>query len=94
MTEQRCPACEAVIELTDECYECLLAKHNAQRSGMEPRTKCKHGHPWTEENTRLKLHKGKHVRECKTCDRDRYQKYYQTKGHLAKKERYAESKQG
>jgi hypothetical protein len=93
MTELRCPDCEALMERIDECYECLLAQSSANKSGTYVRTKCKHGHPWTEENTVLKLHRGTHVRECRTCHIEQARKFYRSKGHLIKKEKYAKSKQ-
>jgi hypothetical protein len=93
MSERRCQACEAPVELTDECYECLIAKHNARETSNIFRVTCKNGHPFTEENTRFILRKRKYYRKCRTCDREQYQKYYQTKGHLIRKERHDKSKQ-
>jgi hypothetical protein len=93
MIERRCEACEAIMHLDDECDECLVFKSNADKNGQSVRTRCKHGHPWTEENTVLKLHRGTHVRECRKCHIEQARKYYRSKGHLIKRERYAKSKQ-
>ena len=92
MTERRCEACEALIHLDDECNECLLFTHNAAKSKPSTRTRCKHGHIWTEENTRWKLNKGKYSRQCRECEREQTNNYYKIRGHILKKEKYAESK--
>lgn len=41
------------------------------------RTHCKQGHEWSAENTRLRRHAdGRTTRECRQCDRDRYERLY------------------
>ena len=58
MTEDRCPACEALMtEL--ECYDCLTADRAAAsanaiaRHQFKRKSHCSNGHAFTEENTRI-----------------------------------------
>lgn len=58
MTEDRCPACEALMtEL--ECYDCLTsdrasASANAiQRNQFKKKSHCSNGHAFTPKNTRI-----------------------------------------
>ncbi len=43
---------------------------NALKPPRMPRDRCKRGHLYTEENTRIKIRDGKRKRECRACDRE------------------------
>ena len=75
MTEHRCPKCEAVMELADECYECISLGNTPMKDGRIPikrqtLTHCKDGHLFTEDNTYWRKRKDrptKASRICKIC---------------------------
>ena len=75
MTEHRCPQCEAVMELADECHECVALGNTPMKNGRIPikrqtLTHCKDGHLFTEENTywRKRVDRPtKASRICKIC---------------------------
>ena len=75
MTERRCPQCEAVMELADECHECVVLGNTPMKAGRIPikrqtLTHCKDGHLFTEENTYWRKRKDrptKASRICKIC---------------------------
>jgi hypothetical protein len=83
MTEQRCPACEALIVELD-CLECVAHEiHETAVNAMEKRLQdippptrshCAKGHEMTEENTRIEIRvdgKQSITRICKQCHQDR-----------------------
>ena len=83
MTEQRCPACEALIVELD-CLECVAHEiHETAVKAMEKRLQdippptrshCAKGHEMTEENTRIEIRvdgKQSITRICKQCHQDR-----------------------
>lgn len=43
---------------------------NALKPPRVPRDRCKRGHLYTEENTRVAIRNGKRKRECRACDRE------------------------
>jgi len=49
-------------------------------------THCKHGHEFTEENTRIR--KSDNSRQCKTCEQQRCKDYYWNRGGKAKRQAY------
>lgn len=83
MTEQRCPACEALIVELD-CLECEWHLRNekaievmVQRAAtLQPLTSthCPNGHLRTEENTRIDIrvdHRKGVSRACRTCHNEK-----------------------
>ena len=83
MTEQRCPACEALIVELD-CLECVAHEiHETAVNAMEKRLQsippptrshCAKGHEMTEQNTRIEIRvdgKQSITRICKQCHQDR-----------------------
>lgn len=64
---------------TRRCAQCNrdnAAKHNAARRAANPPQprvlpdRCKRGHLYTEENTRVAIRGGKRKRECRACERE------------------------
>jgi hypothetical protein len=43
---------------------------NVARGKVATATHCRHGHPYDEKNTRLRVNDGKHARRCRTCHRE------------------------
>lgn len=74
-SESRCPQCEAVMDLLDECYECTLLTNVVMTNKKIPSkrqtlTHCKDGHALTDENVYVRKRPergGKTSRICKTC---------------------------
>ena len=73
--ERRCPECEAVMELSDECQDCIMLRNVPMKDGRirlnrQTLTHCKAGHLFTEENTYWRKRKDrptKASRICKIC---------------------------
>ena len=78
MSERRCPRCEAIVELVDECHDCAMEmSRTARLSGdLKPlvtRTHCGNGHEFTEKNTRIEKTKSgdRLYQVCRKCHADR-----------------------
>lgn len=68
MTGQRCPKCEAVLNVLDDCYECLCITASKSMSRYHGRQEtCKRGHAYTPENTVIEIYKGKENNRCRKC---------------------------
>ena len=73
MKEVRCDQCEALVDVADQCYECLKAP-------PPKRKHCSHGHEYTAETL---FFDPSGNRRCRTCENVRGLKYY-TKQQAAK----------
>lgn len=100
MTERRCPRCEAVTELSDECYECQIAARNPRAVKVEQHTgpqllkeECSKGHRYTPENTVMQKSRGKYRRVCRECQRAYAHAYWYRSGSEVRKIAYAKRKQ-
>jgi hypothetical protein len=100
MGERRCPQCEAVMELSDECHECqiFMSKGGAVNvnHGLEPlvlKDECSKGHTYTPENTIMQRQREKYRRVCRECQRAYYHSYWNRSGSEVRKLRYAKRKQ-
>lgn len=57
--------------------QALTALAGYQQNQPWPKTHCKRGHAFTEENTRVRLRPRGAIRECMTCSRDKSRAYKQ-----------------
>ena len=69
MNEVRCDQCEAIVDVADQCYECLKAP-------PPKRKHCYHGHEYTAETLSFGP---TGVRRCRPCDNTRAMRTYQRK---------------
>ena len=53
-------------------------RHERGRSWQTKKTHCPHGHPYSPENTQVKIHRGFPTRQCMECKK-RYKKIYKNK---------------
>jgi hypothetical protein len=72
MIEQRCPDCEAIIELVDECADCT----RLASTRTEDRPTCKNGHPWTPDSTLWRKGRGRMNRTCRICEKETEHRRY------------------
>jgi hypothetical protein len=67
--------CQVPMCVNPDHMEPVTHNENMAR-GKPTRTRCKHGHEFTPENTVIRKRKtGKTYRECRECERDRCRKY-------------------
>ena len=82
----RCPQCEAPIDVTDSCQDCIDTAARA-RTELETLTHCKAGHLFSEETTGYMNHR----RYCLICRRARVNAHREA-DRLRKKAKRAKGK--
>ncbi len=79
--ERICRQCKKMHELTRRARirEARLATGEIITMGPKPKSHCKYGHPFDEQNTYIHIWRGNRMRSCKTCNRIKTQRHRASK---------------